>query len=125
MKIQQLEFGTLLSNNTNHAFQASALGWSGRVDPDQNAYNFWHTGGPDNGSNFSNATVDSLLSQARLTPDMTKRAALYSQFMAVMHQQDPYIFLYYPNNVYAYAKSVQGFKSYPDGVFRLDDLSLS
>lgn len=125
MNIQQLEFGTLLSNNTNHAFQASALGWSGRVDPDNNTYEFWHTGGADNGSNFSDPVVDKLLEQARQIPDMSKRAVIYGKFMTEMHKQDPYIFLYFQNNTYAYAKKLHGFQSYPDGVFRLDSMSLS
>ncbi|KPV44670.1 hypothetical protein AN477_06190 [Alicyclobacillus ferrooxydans] len=125
MKIQQLEFGTLLSNNTDHNFQASALGWSGRVDPDQDSYNFWHTGAPDNGSNFSDPVVDNLLQQARTVSSMSQRKQLYDQFMVEMHKQDPYIFLYYPNNVYAYSKNLQGFQAYPDGVFRLRELSLS
>lgn len=125
MKIQQLDFGTLLSNNINHAFQASALGWSGRLDPDQDTYAFWHTGGPDNGSNFSNPTVDQLLNKARQLSSMSARKQVYAQFMDAMHKQDPYIFLYFPNNVYAYSKNLQGFQPYPDGVFRLDELSLS
>ncbi|QSO47845.1 ABC transporter substrate-binding protein [Alicyclobacillus mengziensis] len=125
MKIQELEFGTLLSNNSNHNFQASALGWSGRVDPDQDSYNFWHTGAPDNGSNFSNPTVDKLLQEARTVSSMSQRKQLYDQFVTVMHQQDPYIFLYYPNNTYAYSKNLHGFQPYPDGVFRLRELSLS
>lgn len=123
MKIQQLEFGTLLSNNQNHAFQASALSWSGRIDPDQNSYSFWHTGGPNNGSNFSDPVTDQLLDKARTVADMTQRKQIYNQFMDEMHKQDPYIFLYYPNNVYAYTNNLQGFKAYPDGVFRLKDYS--
>lgn len=125
MNIQQLEFGTLISNNNKHAFEAEALGWSGRVDPDQNAYKFWYTGAANNGSNFSDALVDKLLDQARLVPDMSQRAQLYSQFMDEMHKQDPYVFLYFQNNTYAYSKNLQGFQSYPDGVFRVNDLSLS
>lgn len=125
MKIQQLEFGTLLSNNTNHAFQASALGWSGRIDPDGNVYSFWYTGAPNNGSNFSDPVVDKLLNQARVIPSMSARAKVYDEFMTEMHKQDPYIFLYFPNNTYAYTKNLRGFQSYPDGVFRIYQMSLS
>ncbi|MFB5188834.1 ABC transporter substrate-binding protein [Alicyclobacillus fastidiosus] len=124
MNIQQLEFGTLLSNNTNHAFQASALGWSGRIDPDQNAYQFWHTDGSENGSNFSDPTVDKLLEKARTQANMSQRAQTYSQFMDEMHKQDPYIFLYFQNNTYAYSKNLQGFQAYPDGVFRIANMSI-
>lgn len=125
MKIQQLDFGTLLSNNQNHNFQASALGWSGRVDPDQDSYVFWHTGAPDNGSNFSDSKADQLLDNARTISDMSQRKQVYDQFVQEMHKQDPYIFLYFPNNVYAYDKTLQGFTAYPDGVFRIDNYSLS
>lgn len=124
MKIQQLEFGTLLTNNTKHNFEASALGWSGRIDPDNNAYQFWHTGGADNGSNFSDPVVDKLLTQARQISSMSQRKTLYDKFMNEMHKQDPYIFLYFQNNTFAYTKNLQGFKSYPDGVFRVDSMSL-
>lgn len=125
MNIQQLEFGTLLANNTNHDFQASALGWSGRIDPDNNAYQFWHTGGAQNGSNFSDPTADKLLDEARQALSMTQRKAYYDAFVQELHRQDPYIFLYFPNNTYAYAKQLHGFQSYPDGVFRLYSMWLS
>lgn len=125
MNIQQLEFGTLLSNNTGHNFQASALGWSGRIDPDNNSYEFWHTGGADNGSNFSDPVVDKLLDKARQISNMSQRAVVYNQFLKEMHKQDPYIFLYFQNNTYAYSSRLHGFQSYPDGVFRVYSMSLS
>lgn len=125
MNIQQLDFGTLLANNENHAFEASALSWSGRIDPDQNAYSFWYTGGANNGSDFSDKLVDKLLDQARTVSNMAQRKKIYDAFMVEMHKQDPYIFLDFPNNVYAYDKTLKGFQSYPDGVFRLYQMSLS
>lgn len=125
MNIQQLEFGTLLANNTNHDFQASALGWSGRIDPDNNAYQFWHTGGAQNGSNFSDPTADKLLDEARETLSMAQRKVDYDKFVQELHREAPYIFLYFPNNTYAYSKQLHGFQSYPDGVFRLYSMWLS
>ncbi|SIS84753.1 ABC transporter substrate-binding protein [Alicyclobacillus vulcanalis] len=125
MNIQQLEFGTLLANNTDHDFQASALGWSGRIDPDNNAYQFWHTGGAQNGSNFSDPTADKLLDEARETLSMDKRKVYYDEFVQELHRQAPYVFLYFPNNTYAYSKQLHGFQSYPDGVFRLYSMWLS
>ncbi len=125
MKIQQLDFDTLLSNNTSHSFQAQQLGWSGRIDPDGNVYSFWYTGAPDNASSFSDPLVDKLLNQARSESSMSARKQTYEQFMNELHKQDPYIFLYFQNNTYAYSNQLHGFQSYPDGVFRVYPMSLS
>lgn len=125
VNLQQLEFGTLLANNENHAFQASLLGWSGRLDPDQDVYPFWVTGGSENGSSYSNPAVDALLNKARSQSTMSERAQTYAQMMNILHQDAPYIFLYHQNNVVAYTKDLQGFHPYSDGVVRIMGLSLS
>jgi len=125
MKIQQLEFGTLLANNETHAFQASQLGWSGRLDPDQDIYPFFVTGGPQNGSAYSNPQVDQLLKKAREQSSMADRTQTYAQVMTLLHQDAPYVFLYHQNNVFAYTKNLQGFQAYADGVLRVASLSMN
>lgn len=125
VKLEQLEFGTLLANNEKHAFQASLLGWSGRLDPDQDVYPFFITGGFQNGSNYSNPQVDALLNQARSESSMAARAKTYAQMMNILHHDVPYVFLYHQNNVVAYSNKVQGFQPYSDGVVRVAGLSLS
>ncbi|QQE79358.1 ABC transporter substrate-binding protein [Alicyclobacillus sp. SO9] len=125
MSIKQLDFGTLLNNSENGNFQAMQLGWSGRVDPDQNIYSFMHTGGPLNSSQFSNKKVDQLLTQARTITSMPKRAELYAQISQIIHQQAPYAYLYHQDNIIAYSKKVQGFQYYADGLIRVANLSLS
>jgi peptide/nickel transport system substrate-binding protein len=125
MNIEQLEFGTLLGNADNHNFQASLLGWSGRLDPDQDIYAFLYTNGSLNDSGYSNMQVDALLNQARETSSMSARKVLYKQAMNIIHQQAPYVYLDHPDNIYAYSKQLQGFQAYADGVLRLKNLSLS
>ncbi len=125
MKIEQLDFGTLLANNEAHNFQASFLGWSGRLDPDQNVYSFFYKNGALNASQFVNAQADTLLNQARQESSMAQRAKTYAAFVQIIQQQVPYVFLYHQNNVFAYAKTVQGFHYYSDGVIRAYGLSLS
>ena len=124
MQIHQLEFGTLLADSENGSFQALQLGWSGRLDPDQNIYSFFYTGGPLNSANFSNPQVDNLLALARTENTMSQRAATYAQVMDILHQQAPYVFLYHPNNVIGYTKKLQGFQYLPDGLIRAANLSL-
>ncbi|KYP79615.1 ABC transporter substrate-binding protein [Ferroacidibacillus organovorans] len=123
MNIQQLDFGTLLNNSSDGNFQALALGWSGRLDPDQNIYSFYYTGAPLNSSNYSNPQVDALLNQARTVSNMTQRANLYERAVAIINHDSPYIFLYHPNNVLAFNSSIHGFNYVPDGLIRVATLS--
>lgn len=124
MKIQQLEFGTLLANSENGSFEALQLGWSGRLDPDQNIYSFFYTNGPLNSAQFSNTQVNQLLDQARKEQSMSDRAKTYAQIMDILHQQAPYVFLYHQNNVIAYTNKLQGFEYVSDGLIRAANLSM-
>lgn len=123
MQIQQLDFGTLLNNSSNGGFQALALGWSGRLDPDQDIYSFFYTGALLNSSNYSNKTVDALLNQARMISNMSVRAKVYQKAMTIINHDSPYVFLYHPNNVLAFSSSIKGFVYVPDGLIRVANLS--
>ncbi|MBV9280694.1 MAG: peptide ABC transporter substrate-binding protein [Chloroflexi bacterium] len=123
MTIQTVDFGTLLNDTTKHNFQAAQLGWSGRPDPDQNIYDFFVTGGKNNSADYSNATVDSLLKQARTINSNAKRKADYDKIMSILHTQVPYVFLYHPNNLFGMSRSVTGFTYVPDGIIRAIGMS--
>src|SRR5215212_7712335 len=43
VKLAKEELGTLLDDSTNRNYQALFLGWSGRIDPDLNIYDFMVT----------------------------------------------------------------------------------
>ncbi|GAB6876528.1 ABC transporter substrate-binding protein [Thermaerobacter litoralis] len=123
MEIQQVEFGSLLDDTDNGNYQAAALGWSGRPDPDGNIYPWFYTDGSQNDSRYSNPQVDQLLDEARQILDMNQRVELYRQIMEQIHADAPYIYLYYPKNVKAYSAKVQGFVNYPDGIIRTENLT--
>ncbi len=118
MQIEKLEFGTQLDQTDKGDFQASALGWSGRPDPDLNIYDFMFTGGANNSSQFSNATVDAQLKVARAESDEAKRKAAYDQVMQIVNDQVPYVYLYHQNNVFAMSAQVTGFTYVADGIIR-------
>ncbi|HEY8393939.1 MAG TPA: ABC transporter substrate-binding protein [Thermaerobacter sp.] len=123
MEIQQVEFGSLLDDTDNGNYEAAALGWSGRPDPDGNIYPWLYTGGSQNDSRYSNPDVDRLLDRARQVLDMNQRVELYRQALEIVHRDAPYIYLYYPKNVRAYSAAVKGFVLYPDGIIRTEQLS--
>jgi peptide/nickel transport system substrate-binding protein len=125
VKLEQLEFGTLLEDATSGDFEALYLGWSGRIDPDLNIYNFTVTNGDFNYSGYSNLEVDRLLNEARRTSDRDRRKELYTQVMQILHEDVPYVYLFHNNQTtdFAMQPTVKGFKPYPDGILRLAGVS--
>ena len=58
LKVRVAEFATSLNEAEAGRYQAYALNWSGRPDPDGNVYSFHHTGAPLNYGGYSNPQVD-------------------------------------------------------------------
>jgi peptide/nickel transport system substrate-binding protein len=125
VKLEQLEFGTLLEDSSSGDFEALHLGWSGRIDPDLNIYDFMRTDGDFNDSGYSNPEVDRLLNQARTEGDQDRRKELYDQVMEILHEDVPYVYLYHSNTTtdFAMQSNIRGFTAYPDGILRLANVS--
>src|SRR6267378_462792 len=58
LKIRLIEFATSFKQAQAGEFQAFLIGWSGRIDPDGNAYVFMHTKAPQNDGGYSNPEAD-------------------------------------------------------------------
>jgi len=123
VKIEMVEFGTLLEQTDNGDFQAATVGWSGRVDPDGNAYAWFSTGGTLNYMQYSNPKIDQLLKQARTISDQNQRKQLYDQVTKILWDDAPYIFLYYPKDYKAMKSDLNGFVHVPDTMIRTEGLS--
>jgi peptide/nickel transport system substrate-binding protein len=119
LKLQPLEFTTLLDQQDQGKFQVLQLGWSGRVDPDANITNFVGTQGSQNVGGYSSPKVDQLLAQARQTQDITARAKVYGQVQTQIQKDDPIIYLYRQRNLTGVTKKVSGVQVYPDGIIRV------
>src|SRR5665647_3038912 len=121
--LQKLEFGTLIEHGKTGNFEAASISWSGRLDPDQNIYDWFITNGSLNYMKYSNKEVDRLLNEARASNDEPKRKALYEQVMKIVQNEISYVFLYHEHNVFGLDKSVKGFVYYPDGMIRTQNIS--
>lgn len=119
------EFTSALDASDAGKFDAFQVGWSGRVDPDGNTYNFWHIGSSLNRSGYSNAEVDALLEQARLVEGQDERKDLYTQATTLVLEDRPLIYLYHPVNFLATAPDVVGVEYYADGLPRLKTAGLA
>ena len=125
VKIVAKEFATQLSEQTAGNYQASQIGWSGRVDPDGNIHQFMTCEGGINDSKYCNPAVDELLNAARTSNNVEERKAKYDEAAAILAEDMPIIYLYHQTWIWALADKVQGYVPYPDGMIRLENVSFA
>jgi peptide/nickel transport system substrate-binding protein len=116
--IKPVEYAALLDQQDRGDFELLQLGWSGRVDPDANIYNFIGSTGSQNVSGYSSPEVDKLLTDARQATDKAERIKLYGEVVSKLQQDDPIIYLYRQRNLTGVSKKLLGIQVYPDGVIR-------
>lgn len=119
LKIQPVEYASLLDQQDRGNFELLQLGWSGRVDPDANITNFLGTGGSQNVSGYNYPSLDAILTQARQSQDVAARRDLYGQAVAKIQAADPIVYLYRQSNLTGVSNTVKGVQVFPDGVVRL------
>jgi peptide/nickel transport system substrate-binding protein len=82
------------------------LGWSLGSEPD--SYSIWAGDGSFNDISYSNKEVDELENKGRAELDQSKRKEIYSQIQAKLAEEQPYIWLWFPNKIFGINKRVQG-----------------
>lgn len=95
VNLNPLEWASFQERLHKRTFDASMLAWltTSQHDP----YQLWHSSQAKAGSNypgFVNAEADALIEKARLEFDRDKRIKLYHRFQEILHEEQPYIFLY-------------------------------
>jgi len=105
MRIRHLEWSVYLTHLFERNFDATTVGES--MGPDVDHYLMWHSSMADaetsaNYSNFRNAEADALIEQIRVTLDPDERIPLYHRFHAIMHEEQPFTFLFSGENMQAY-----------------------
>ena len=102
------------------------VGWSGRLDPDGNTYDFVVTGKTNNDSSYSNAKVDELMNQQRVEPDPAKRADLLKQAQQIYVVDDPArVWTGFGTSPIITVKAVTGMQSYADRIPRFETAQLA
>lgn len=121
LTIQPVEYSTLLDVQSRGDFEALQLGWSGRIDPHGNMFNFLSTGGGNNYSGYSNPAVDKLLADASAATDTAARSDLYGQVVQQVQADNPLIYLYRVRSLTAYSTELAGIETFADGVVHLSN----
>jgi peptide/nickel transport system substrate-binding protein len=125
IKLQSAEFATMLKSQSAGDYQATRVGWSGRVDPDGNIHQFVTTGGGINDTKFSNPEVDKALNAARTVYDVAERKKLYMAAEAILRDELPIIYLYHEAWIWGLSNKLSGFVPNPDGMIRLAGMKLN
>lgn len=96
MKIQTFEWSVYIQRLDQRNYEACTLGWSAPFESDP--YQIWHSDSDsDNGSNhigFRNPEADRLIEAFRGEFDVKKRIELAHQLQRLLHEEQPYTFLF-------------------------------
>ncbi|MEX6505190.1 ABC transporter substrate-binding protein [Jiella sp. M17.18] len=122
--LRATEFAAMLDELDRGNFDASLIGWSGRVDPDGNIHPFVTCKGALNYGRYCNQQVDKDLNQARQVSGVEKRKPLYTDAQTILQQDLPVIYTYYQPWPFVLNKNVTGFVPYPDGMIRLKGMNV-
>ncbi len=119
MKIRTVEWSAFIKEFVDKGnFDAIILGWNILQDPDVS--DVWHSSkthaGGLNFVKFRNDDVDRLLEEARSTLDQEKRKVLYDEFQAILHEEQPYLFLYVPYSLPMVQNRFHGIEPAPAGI---------
>jgi peptide/nickel transport system substrate-binding protein len=125
VKLKSMEFASLLADQSAGTYQASQVGWSGRVDPDGNIHQFMTCKGGINDSKYCNPAVDALLDAARTSTDNAVRKAKYDAARDILSVDLPIIYLYHQTWIWALSDKLDGFVAYPDGMIRLENVKFN
>ena len=125
VKIQSAEFATSLNMADRGEFEAYALAWSGRADPDGNLYSFHGCKQPLNYTGYCDAETDKLLNQSRELRDPAARKKAFEQIAARVLKERPIVYLYHRNWLWAYSAKLSGVRNIPDGLLRVTGLKLA
>jgi len=117
MTIRKLEWAVFTEQLKDRAFDATSLGWSLGVEADP--YQVWHSSQAERGSNFVgfiNEEADRLIEEARREFDKGRRTELYKRFQQILHEEQPYTFLYCNPALVAISRRFENVRVYPLGV---------
>jgi peptide/nickel transport system substrate-binding protein len=124
MKIRVTEFATSLKAAEAGEYQAYLLAWSGRSDPDGNAYSFHKCKAPLNYSGICNPDLDKLLDESRIPSDAAQRKSIYEKLTKIILDDHPILYLYHPRVLIAHTVRLEGYRQMPDGLVRVTGLTL-
>jgi peptide/nickel transport system substrate-binding protein len=125
VKLQPTEFTSALDKGDAGEYDTFQIGWSGRVDPDGDIYEFVASKGSQNIAGYKSDELDGLLNKARTTNDEAERKEIYKQAVAVVNKDRPLIYLFHEKYITGASKQVAGLKVFGDGLMRFKEAGVA
>jgi peptide/nickel transport system substrate-binding protein len=121
LELRPLENATFQADIGRGSFQLYTLRWLGaNNDPDIFDLVFNSKRMPPNGANrghYKNPELDALIDQQRVEMDREKRKAIVAEIQKIVAVDEPYITLWYNDNVCVHRGRVNGIELSPDGSY--------
>ncbi|MCL2025667.1 MAG: peptide-binding protein [Leptospirales bacterium] len=117
VSINRFEWAVFLSKINARDFDAVILAWS--LGYSNDPYQLWYSKEADLGSNFcgfSNEEADRIILAARQEFDENKRNCMYHRFHEILHNEQPYTFLFCNQEHVAVSKRFSNVKLYTMGL---------
>jgi peptide/nickel transport system substrate-binding protein len=117
MEPERFEWTVFNKKINDRSFDAAILAWGGPFEDDH--YQLWHSSQIEKGSNFvgfRNDEVDRLLEEARREFDPEMRHVMYRRFHRIIHDEEPYTFLFTIPTLTAVEKRFTNVNVYKGGI---------
>ena len=114
-RLEALDWPTFVKKLFASDFEAIVVAWTNFHDPDPFAYTIWHSGQwkGRNFAHYKNAKVDEAIEAARRAGTQAERKRHYAEFSKLLMVDAPYVFLYFPQQVYVTRQAYEGFLPIP------------
>jgi peptide/nickel transport system substrate-binding protein len=117
VNINRFEWAVFVQKLEKRDFDMVSLGWNLGYSGDP--YQLWHSSQVKSGSNFCgfiNPEADRIIEAARMEFDEEKRTAMYHRFHQILHQEQPYTFLFCPSELVVVSKRFSNVKVHVTGL---------
>jgi peptide/nickel transport system substrate-binding protein len=109
----------------NHGdYQAALNNWSGRADPDANISIYIDCDSFQDWGKYCSPDFQKALAAARAQTDLRQRQALYRTVVKIYTDDRPMLALYHTTWLFAHKAGLKGFVAVPDGLIRVQGITL-
>ncbi len=119
VSVEPTDFATGLARGRSGNFQAYFIGWSGRIDPDQNISQMVLPGSALNYAGTHNAQVNAMVTAARTSTDPAERRRIYTELVGLLNDELGIVYLYHEVYVLGLRKKITGVDFFGDGLIRM------
>ena len=118
--IRSYDWGTFYGDVKAGRFQMYSLTWVGVRSPDLFRYIFHSASIPPRGANrgrYRSAEADRLIEAAEAALEPAEQARLFRRLQALLHEELPYVPLWYEDHVLVARRAVEGYRLRADGAW--------